>query len=315
MNSSAPPAPRFRTSCSGANANSSQSVTQIGISRHLQNQIRYLQSSGYSLSPDILRRSVFESFVKEFDPAGYLYNNVTGGALSRTSLGTSLLDAIADPTLASTAMRGSFGELFRSIQANFAIDPANAKMDLASVIGSDVDIADRFASQMPYMNTSVAGTAQVTDDARALTMAFPEIGRIQTRARQYLLTSNLTDVPEMQIALEQILRKDFLLQDSATGLQDYAGNFGVLNPFPAASSVGPFKSSLYLKSKITRDHMASPLADDPIGNLNQLAVFDSVYENSFAAWRNALASIGNVDPLSDAFPLWAPTWAQFNEGG
>ena len=59
--------------------------------------------------------------------------------------------------------------------------------------------------------------------------------------------------------------------------------------------------------------MASPLADDPIGNLNQLAVFDSVYENSFAAWRNALASIGNVDPLSDAFPLWAPTWAQFNE--
>jgi hypothetical protein len=294
-------------------ANSSQSVTQIGISRHLQNQIRYLQSSGYSLSPDILRKSVFESFVKEFDPAGYLYHNVTGGALSRTSLGTSLLDAIVDPVFASTGMEGSFGELFRSIQANFAIDPANAKMDLASVIGSDVDIADRFASQMPYMNTSVAGTAQVTDGARALTMAYPEIGRIQARARQYLLTSNLTDVPEMQIALQQILRKDFLLQDGATGLQDYAGNFGVLNPFPAASSVGPFKSSLYLKSQITRDHMASTLADDPIGNLNQLAVFDSVYENFHTAWRNSLAGIGNVDPLSDAFPLWAPTWAQFNE--
>ena len=286
------------------------------ISNSLNQAIIDHQASFPDSAPiaSILRRSLFSKFIAEQDPSHYAFNI---NQIRGSSTSPSVIDALTGNSRSGATLQGSFRDVFRSIEERLVTDPANTRLDLASLIGTEKDMANRFSMQMPQYSAGAIlrngiSTGGITDLYPPSGVLNPGLSSIQKSAREYLLTSNLTTNPYLAFDIESILRKEFELPDNATDLQDYAGDFGAMNSINPGSN-SPYKSSLFLKSRISQDEMLSPLVNQPFGTLNQLLIFDQVYDNLWNSWQLAVRALQGVDPQSTAFPLWSPTWEGFNE--
>lgn len=260
----------------------------------------------------ILRRDLFLQFIKEQDPSHFAFH---ANQLRGSTFNGNVIDTLTGNNRSASGLQGSFREVFRSMEERLINDPLNTSLDLASLIGTEKDMATRFSMQMPqysaggvFSNGIVTGG--ITDPYPPSGLLNPELSKIQKAAREYLLTSNLLGSPYLSFDIESILRKEFELPENATDLQDYAGDFGVMNSINPHSN-SPYKSSLFLKSKISQAGTLSP--NSPFGTLNELLVFDQVYDNLWNSWQLAVRALQGVDPQSTAFPLWSPTWEAFNE--
>ena len=262
----------------------------------------------------ILRRDLFLEFIKTQDPSHFaFYSNQLRGSTSHPNV----IDTLTGNSRSASNLQGSFREVFRSIQERLVTDPANTRLDLASLIGTEEDMASRFSMQMPQYSAGATlrngiSTGGITDAYPPSGVTNPGLSRIQKTAREYLLTSNLMDTGDLASHIEAILRKEFELPMNATDLQDYAGDFGAMNSINPNSN-SPYKSSLFLKSRISQAEMLSPVVNEPFGTLGQLLIFDQVYDNLWNSWQLAVRALQGVDPQSTAFPLWSPTWEGFNE--
>lgn len=262
----------------------------------------------------ILRRDIFLDFIKKQDPSNFaFYSNQFRGS----SFNPSVIDTLTGDNRYASGLQGSFREVFRSIEQRLVTDPANTRFDLASLIGTEKDMAERFTMQMPQY--SAGGTLSngivtggITDRYPPNGLTNPGLSKIQKIAREYLLTSNLVGSPYLAFDIESILRKEFELPMNATDLQDYAGDFGAMNSINPNSN-SPYKSSLFLKSKLAQNEIILPGVNGSFGALNELLLFDQIYDNLWNSWQLAVQTLRGIDPQSTAFPLWSPTWEDFND--
>lgn len=276
--------------------------------------INHQASFGTAPIASILRRDLFLQFIKEQDPAHFAFH---ANQLRGAGFNASVIDTLTVNNRSAAGLQGSFRDVFRSIEERLVTDPANTRLDLASLIGTEKDMAYRFGMQMPQY--SAGGTVSngvytggITDLYPPNGLTNPGLSKIQKIAREYLLTSNLVGSPYLAFDIESILRKEFELPMNATDLQDYAGDFGAMNSINPNSN-SPYKSSLFLKSKLSQNEILLPGVNGSFGSLNELLLFDQIYDNLWNSWQLAVRALQGIDPQSTAFPLWSPTWEDFND--
>jgi hypothetical protein len=276
------------------------------ISRVLDNAISSSEVMGYDPNAYLLRQNAFTSYLREADPLGLSFNPLE---MRDSAYGGNLFQTITSPKQAQKGLRGDLGGIFRDIQSRISVDPGRAESELRLLLGSDKDIATRsmFGQVQDIFET---GSGLAVDDAYPGNLTNPRLSNIQKSARQWLLTSNLGDMPNLSEMIAKITREDFAMNPQGSDLQDYAGDLGAVTS-PGSGDISAYKSSLYLKSKIKPDGMLLS-NNEFFGTPNQLIVFDEIYRNLYESYRTARYMLNGVGPEAPQFPLWAPTWEQFN---
>ena len=266
---------------------------------------------GLPLNASLLRENALKLFMNEFDSKGLAFNTTE---FSGYSFNTSLANMITNPAEQQREMAGSLRGVFRNIQNTFTSYPAAAEDMLMGLIGTNADTESRFANQIPMDDTRSLPYMRLFGDGSYMENRFstgvmqsPSISQIQKLARQYLLTSNMTDMPDIMRMVKGITETEFA---SATPGRDLQSYIGAASPaIPNSSSLAPYRSSLYLKSRLPIESMVQ--AGGSLGTLNQLTVFDQIYGNLFESYRSTLGKLQGIGTDDESFPLWSPTWEQF----
>jgi hypothetical protein len=269
--------------------------------------------NGYTPSAIGIRGLAFQNYLKEFDSLGLAFN---ASEMGQTSLSTNLFETLTSPASSQKHLTGSFKDVFRNIQELGKTDRSAAVDQLKALLGSDHDIAFRFNNYNPLSSTSqIPGMGPSISESYPSSLDSPSISPIQRSARQYLLTSNFADIPDFADMVRSATLTNFVPPNPLspivpTDLQDYAANM-VTGFFPGRGEISPYKSSLYLKSRLKPEYFNQP-GGGVIGSTNQLIVFDEIYERLYESYRQGLSRLENIDSDSEAFPFWSPTWGQFN---
>jgi hypothetical protein len=286
----------------------------VRIARIVNNATDEWIGNGYTPSAIGIRGLAFSNYLKEFDSLGLAFN---ANEIGRTSLSSNLFETLTSPQTAQKNLVGSFKNVFASIQTLGKTNPGEAVDQLKMLLGSDHDIAYRFANLDQFTSTS-----QIPGMGPDVTELFPGgltesgLSQIQRSARQYLLTSNLADTPDFAELVKRATHLNFSTPTTAgaygagTDLQDYAAN-SLSAFFPSTSDITPYKSSLYLKSRLKPEYFNQP-GGGVIGSTNQLIVFDEIYRNLYESYRSGLFRLDGIESDSEAFPFWSPTWSDFN---
>lgn len=283
------------------------------ISRIVNNSIYEWINSGYTPSALGIRGLAFNNYMKEFDKLGLAFS---ADEMGQTSLTTNLFETLTSPSTSQKHLTGSFKDVFTSIQELGKTNRSAAVDQLKVLLGSDHDIAYRFNNNDPLTSTSqISGMGPSISESYPSTLNDPSISPIQRSARQYLLTSNFADIPDFADMVRSATIGSFTSPNPlspivATDLQDYAAN-SLTGFFPGRGEIAPYKSSLYLKSRLKPEYFNQP-GGGVVGSTNQLIVFDEIYNRLYESYRQGLYRLENIDADSEVFPFWSPTWADFN---
>ena len=283
------------------------------ISRIVNNSTHEWINSGYTPSALGIRGLAFNNYMKEFDKLGLAFN---ANEMGQTSLTTNLFETLTSPATSQKHLTGSFKDVFTSIQELGKTNRSAAVDQLRVLLGSDHDIAYRFSNSDPLTSTSqIPGMGPSISELYPSTLNDPSISPIQRSARQYLLTSNFADMPDFADMVRGATAGSFVPPNPLSpivpsDLQDYAAN-ALTAFFPGRGEIAPYKSSLYLKSRLKPEYFNQP-GGGVVGSTNQLIVFDEIYNRLYESYRQGLYKIENIDADSEVFPFWSPTWSQFN---
>lgn len=283
------------------------------ISRIVNHSIYEWTNSGYTPSALGIRGLAFNNYMKEFDKLGLAFS---ADEMGQTSLTTNLFETLTSPATSQKYLTGSFKDVFTSIQELGKTNRSAAVDQLKVLLGSDHDIAYRFNNNDPLTSTSqIPGMGPSISESYPSTLNDPSISPIQRSARQYLLTSNFANIPDFADMVRSATTGSFASPNPlspivATDLQDYAANT-LTGFFPGRGEIAPYKSSLYLKSRLKPEYFNQP-GGGVVGSTNQLIVFDEIYNRLYESYRQGLYRLENIDADSEVFPFWSPTWADFN---